>query len=232
MSPQGSAATGPGRFQSTPLRWLEHLAWTAGILLLGAWALGSLDSVAGRRLEMQRFMAPSAAMRLRTGLPDTSLWDAKRIEAWRETFSQDAPLPLAVLRIPRIGLEVPVLEGIDAWTLNRAVGHIAGTALPGEEGNTGIAGHRDGFFRGLKDVAIGDTLELETLTGSTAYRIEQTWVVDPPEVWVLEPTPTRAITLVTCYPFYFIGPAPHRFIVRAVPAPAAPPVGQVGPKSY
>ena len=123
-----------------------------------------------------------------------------------------------MLRIPRIRLEVAVLEGTDEFVLNRAVGHIAETALPGADGNSGIAGHRDGFFRGLKDIVVGDVVEIETLNGKEEYRIERTWIVSPEDVSVLDPTPTRSLTLVTCYPFYFIGSAPQRFIVRAVRA--------------
>jgi sortase A len=121
-----------------------------------------------------------------------------------------------VLRIPKIRLEVPVLPGTDDRTLDRAVGYIEGTALPGTDGNLGIAGHRDGFFRGLKDIATGDVIELDTIQGTDVYRVERTWVVNPEDVSVLDPTSARALTLVTCYPFYFIGSAPQRFIVRAV----------------
>ena len=107
------------------------------------------------------------------------------------------------------------MRGTDEFTLNRAVGHIGDTALPGADGNTGIAGHRDGFFRGLKDIGPGDAIEVETLRGREVYRVERTWVVDPEDVSVLEPTPGRSLTLVTCYPFYHVGPAPQRYIVRA-----------------
>ena len=100
-------------------------------------------------------------------------------------------------------------------TLNRAVGHIEDTALPGVDGNIGIAGHRDGFFRALMNVVPGDAIVLETLQGTEQYKIERTWIVTPDDVSVLEPTPERALTLVTCYPFYFIGSAPQRYIVRA-----------------
>jgi sortase A len=161
-------------------------------------------------------MAVRAAENGSLGKPDQSLWSPERIRAWRDTFSRPAPQALAVLRIPRIGLEVPILEGTDDWTLDRAVGHIADTAAPGADGNSGIAGHRDGFFRGLKDIREGDEIALETQRGRETYRIERTWIVDPTDVSVLDPTPRRAITLVTCYPFYFIGSAPQRFIVRAV----------------
>jgi sortase A len=98
------------------------------------------------------------------------------------------------------------------------VGHIDGTALPGPDGNSGIAGHRDGFFRGLKDIGPGDGIEVDTLQGRELYRVERVWVVAPEEVSVLDATPLRSLTLVTCYPFYFVGSAPQRYIVRAVRA--------------
>jgi LPXTG-site transpeptidase (sortase) family protein len=148
---------------------------------------------------------------------DTTLWSEERIKAWKSTLNLPSPAPLAILRIPRIRLEVPVLEGTDDFTLDRAVGHIEGTPLPGMDGNSGIAGHRDGFFRGLKDIGVGDAIEIETLQEKKEiYQITHIWIVTDDNVWVLDPTPTRALTLVSCYPFYFVGPAPKRFIVRAV----------------
>ena len=141
----------------------------------------------------------------------------KRISAWR-AGCRARPPPLAVLRVPKIGLEVAVLPGTDDFTLNRAVGHIDDTALPGTDGNSGIAGHRDGFFRGLKDVGRGDAIEIETLQGEEVYHVERVWVVYPEDVSVLDATATRSLTLVTCYPFYHVGPAPQRYIVRAVRA--------------
>ena len=121
-----------------------------------------------------------------------------------------------MLRIPKVRLEVPVLPGTDDLTLDRGVGHIEYTVQPGTDGNSGIAGHRDSFFRGLKDIAIGDLIELDTKQGTDVYRVERTWIVNPEDVSVLDPTPMRALTLVTCYPFYYVGSAPQRFIVRAV----------------
>ena len=173
-------------------------------------ALGTSSS--GLRSSRQAAALP------RTPAPDLSLWDPERITAWRRALSEPAPPPLAVLRIPKIRLEVPVLRGTDDFTLNRAVGHIDDTALPGTDGNSGIAGHRDGFFRGLKDIGPEDAIELETLRGKEVYRVERIWVVDPEDVSVLDPTPARSLTLVTCYPFYHVGPAPQRYIVRAVRA--------------
>ena len=109
-----------------------------------------------------------------------------------------------------------VLDGTDELSLTRAVGHIEGTARPGSPGNVGIAGHRDSFFRGLRHLEVGDALSLTTLDGVTHYEVENLDVVEPTAVEVLDPTDYDALTLVTCYPFYFVGSAPERFIVRAV----------------
>ena len=177
-----------------------------------------IDGAAGARHDVERFALLQAAALQPPAAPDLSLWDPERLTAWRYASREPAPPPLAVLRIPKIRLEVPVLRGTDEFTLNRAVGHIDDTALPGKDGNSGIAGHRDGFFRGLKDIGPDDVIELETLRGKEVYRVERTWVVYPEDVSVLDPTPTRSLTLVTCYPFYHVGPAPQRYIVRAVRA--------------
>jgi sortase A len=122
---------------------------------------------------------------------------------------------MAVLRIARIGIVAPVVEGTDDLSLNRGVGWISGTARPGETGNIGIAGHRDGFFRALKDVAAGDAIELDTFFGMKTYRVDQIEIVTPDDVRVLLPRASPSLTLVTCYPFYFMGDAPQRFIVHA-----------------
>ena len=198
--------------------WLlaERLSWTIASGCLLVWGFFHLSGDVGARYEIGRFETLRAAGQLETGNPDFGLWSPQRIQAWRDAIAQPGPPPLGVLRIARIRLEVPVLEGTDDWTLNRGVGHIADTAAPDAEGNCGIAGHRDGFFRGLKDVVPGDALELETLRGTHVYRIERTWIVEPDEVSVLDPTSSPSVTLVTCYHFYFVGSAPLRYIVRAV----------------
>jgi sortase A len=123
--------------------------------------------------------------------------------------------PLGILRIPRVHLEVPVLDGTEELTLNHAVGRIRGTARLGERGNIGIAGHRDSFFRGLKDVRVGDSLELETLNGSETYTVDEIQIVSPDDVSVLQPRAVSSLTLVTCYPFYYVGSAPQRYVVTA-----------------
>jgi len=119
------------------------------------------------------------------------------------------------LEIPRIGLSVMVVEGVDSADLKRAVGHIPGTALPGESGNIGLAGHRDTFFRPLRSIHRNDSIMLRTLQGSYRYRVVSTKVVPPGDVQVLYPTGRDTLTLVTCFPFDYVGPAPRRFIVRA-----------------
>ena len=196
----------------------ERTALTLGAVCIVGWAAFRVDGVVGKRREMHRFAALQDA-RLRPP-PDLSLWSPERIAAWREVEKRQGAAPVAILRIPRIRLEVPVLEGTDEGSLNRAVGLIEQTAKPGAGGNSGIAGHRDGFFRGLKDLGPGDTLELETPNATQRYRVERIWIVEPEDVSVLDPTPTPSVTLVTCYPFYFIGSAPQRYIVRAVLAGA------------
>ena len=193
----------------------EPIAWLIGVVCIAAFSVLHVDRVLGARQEVTRFTALQAAEPATTPSPDLTLWEPKRIAAWRAALRTPGPPPIAVLRIRKIGLEVPVLPGTDEVTLDRAIGHISDTALPDADGNVGIAGHRDGFFRGLKDIGFGDVIELETHHGKEVYRVQRTWVVSPDDVSVLDATPTRSLTLVTCYPFYFVGPAPQRFIVRA-----------------
>ena len=193
----------------------ESASWAFGLVGLVWWGSFHLGVARSTRHDLERFAALQV-LATQTGTPDQSLWSPFRVNAWRKAMSEPAPAPLAVLRIPKIRLEVPVLPGTGDDALDRGVGHIEETAHPGTDGNSGIAGHRDGFFRGLKDIAPGDAIELATVRGTDVYRVERTWVVGPEDVSVLNPTPARALTLVTCYPFYFVGSAPKRFIVRAV----------------
>jgi sortase A len=211
-----------GQFEAG-LRAAECLAWGLGLALLLTYVAVRAHGAIQQRQAMRQFddaRAASAATlatpRDWTELPpDHSLWSDERLRAYEQALDHDTGAPLAVLRIPGIDLEVAVLDGTDEVTLNRAVGRIEGTARLGEAGNVGIAGHRDGFFRGLKDVSTGDVIELETLGGIETYEVTQITIVDPSAIDVLDPTPQPAITLVTCYPFYFVGSAPERYIVRA-----------------
>jgi len=198
------------------LRLAERAAWALGLVGLVWWGAFQAEAVTSTTHDLQRF-AELQGLVLEAGTPDQSLWSPQRVAAWRALMVDAAPAPLAVLRIARIGLEVPVLPGTSDRTLDRAVGHIEGTALPAADGNIGIAGHRDSFFRRLEGIVPGDLIEVDVLRERHVYRVERSWVVDPTDVSVLAPTPSRALTLVTCYPFYFIGSAPRRFIVRALP---------------
>lgn len=209
--------------------WLERGLVGSGIALLVVAGGARLTGEIQRRQDLRRFDAALAAPAdlggsggTAGGVVDTSLWAPERIRAYEESLRRDFGAPLAVLAIPKIGLEVPVLDGTDDLTLNRAVGLIAGTSRPGGGGNVGIAGHRDGFFRGLKDVGVGDAIELRSLSGRQTYVVESIRVVTPEDVWVLDPTPSPVLTLVTCHPFYFVGSAPNRYIVRAARREAPP----------
>jgi sortase A len=122
---------------------------------------------------------------------------------------------LAKLDIPRAGLSAMVMEGADDATLRLAVGHIPGTRLPGQAGTVGLAGHRDSFFRGLNKIRIGDEITLSTPEETFHYTVESIRIVSPDDVSVLRDTAYPSLTLVTCYPFYYVGPAPQRWIVRA-----------------
>jgi len=200
---------------------VEATSWVLGLAGLLYWGAFQIEVARSTRHDSARFAVLQAASLQASSLDegttvDQSLWSSVRIDAWRNVSGEPSPPPVAMLRIPKIHLEVPVLPGTDDRTLDHGVGLIEDTAEPGMVGNSGIAGHRDGFFRGLKDVVQGDTIRLDTLHGSFVYRVERTWIVKPEDVSVLEPTPVPAITLVTCYPFYFQGSAPMRFIVRAV----------------
>jgi sortase A len=123
--------------------------------------------------------------------------------------------PLADLSIPRINLSAVVLNGSDTLTLRRGPGHIDDTALPGEPGNVAIAGHRDSFFARLRYIEVGDDVFLDTPHDHMHYRVQSHRVVSPTDVSVLEDTAESTVTLVTCYPFSFVGQAPDRFVVRA-----------------
>ena len=146
---------------------------------------------------------------------DFSLWSVNRIEAYKKALLAKTGRPLAVLDIPRLDLEVPVFEGTDDFTLNLGAGRIIGTAKPGSSGNIGIAAHRDGFFRGLKDIQEGDEIDLVTAGRRAAYWVDSIRIVTPDDVSVLHARERPSLTLVTCYPFYFVGSAPNRYIVQA-----------------
>jgi sortase A len=177
-----------------------------GLLLLSIYLVPTLYGSVMSHLAMAQFRAQSSSNRL---------WDSARIRAYQRSLSVSFPPPEAILRVPRAGIEVPVLEGTDDLTLNRGAGHLPGTALPGHPGNMAITGHRDGFFRGLKDVAPGDTIEVDRHGRTDKYLVRSIKIVLPSDTSVLNPTQDSTLTLITCYPFYFVGAAPQRYIVQA-----------------
>jgi sortase A len=118
--------------------------------------------------------------------------------------------------IPRVGISAVIVEGVDGRTLDRAVGHVPGTAELHAAGNVGLAAHRDTYFRDLHEVQPGDEVRIETIDGDRTYRVVRTWITAPDDVGVLAPAEGDVLTLVTCFPFWWIGPAPERFVVRAV----------------
>jgi sortase A len=142
-------------------------------------------------------------------------WAPARILAYERSLARPPGTIVGRLLIPALDMNVMVLEGTDRWTLNRAAGHIEGTALPGQTGNVGISAHRDGFFRSLGRISQGDEISLVTLERIYTYQVESTQIVNPSETQVLEQCAKPILTLVTCYPFYFVGEAPQRFIVQA-----------------
>jgi sortase A len=135
---------------------------------------------------------------------------------------------LGRIDIPRLGMSLAVLQGTSSRMLRLGAGHVEGTPFPGEPGNSGIAGHRDTFFRGLKDIRRNDEIQLQTATGLLRYDVDWMKVVEPGDLSILAPSTESTLTLVTCYPFYFVGPAPKRFVVRAhkYEPPADPAAGE------
>ena len=183
------------------IRWSQRLFFITGILALGYVGLTLLDArlyqvAAKRSLENQ-------------------------IQVEKEPKTEQAKLAvkaggvLGRMDIPRLGISVAILQGTNSRMLRLGAGHIAGTPLPGEAGNSGIAGHRDTFFRELRDIRSNDEIQLQTATGLFRYQVDWVKVVAPDDTSVLDPSAESALTLVTCYPFQFLGSAPQRFVVRA-----------------
>jgi sortase A len=204
------------------LRWIERGAWVLGLslILFHGGARVWLEHARAEGIEAHRQATSATTTRVAIagqpgiGAVDQSLWSEKRIAAFAESLSSPGS-PEGVLRIPSLHLEVPVYAGTSELNLNRGAGHIEGTAALTETGNAGIAGHRDGFFRVLKDIEIDRDIYLDVAGRSLRYRVVDIQIVTPVDSVVLAPTKVPSITLVTCYPFYFVGTAPERYIVRA-----------------
>jgi len=226
----------PGR---SPLRaGVERMLLLAGVAALVLVAGVRLDALLGERRAREELEARFAAARRSAPLPapsddtdtarparaplplealavpppDTADWAATRRAAWEASRAAASGAPLGLLSIPSVGLSVAVFAGADELDLNRGVGRIEGTRI---ESNLGIAGHRDGFFRSLRNVAEGARITLETPTSTLTYEVRSRSIVSPDDVRVLDPTAEPTLTLVTCYPFFVLGHAPKRFIVHA-----------------
>jgi sortase A len=207
-------------------RIAERIVLAVGLTLLSVWGGARLHRTLASRTAIAGFQAEEASMPAENLSPavdpilsakvDIHLWDNRRITAYQASLTQKKDKPLAILRIPRISLEVPVFDDTDELVLNRGVGRIRGTAKIGQVGNLGIAGHRDGFFRGLKDIGPGDKIKLAVPGRTDQYVVTQIQIVKPEDTSVLGSTASPTLTLVTCFPFYFVGSAPQRYIVTAV----------------
>lgn len=204
------------------LKLLERLLLVIGLICLAYYGYVSAESAlyqAYETRELDAILAGAATDRT----AETTVWVAPPRPATPATpATPPAPRPrpatgstLGRLEIPRLGVSAIVRAGSDARTLRLAVGHIGGTALPGEPGNIGLAAHRDTFFRRLGEIRQNDLVRLVTREGTFTYTVHATGIVEPRDTWVLNQTGEPALTLITCYPFRYVGSAPQRFVVRA-----------------
>ena len=188
-------------------RFAQCLFLIAGLLALGFAAYSYAARYVYQAYENREFDRALSAHQVAPS-PHASTELHPSTASWRALIGR--------LAIPRLGISAMVKEGIDDRTLGLAVGHIPSTAMPGKAGNVGLAAHRDNLFRNLKDVARDDEITLTTLDNTYTYRVVSFNIVNPQEVSVLAPSSgENTLTLVTCYPFYFVGHAPKRFVVRA-----------------
>ena len=203
------------------LRWGSNFSFVVGIVALGYVSVALLDARLYQAREARRFeeaRQARKAVRPSSGLknPPASLPPNQP----NRTASQRVEMiggsaAWGRIEIKSIGLSSMIMEGVDRATLRRGVGHIPGTALPGQAGNVALAGHRDTFFRALRNIKKNDEITLETLEGYFRYRVDFTQVVAPEYTEALNGSDVAILTLVTCYPFSYVGPAPQRYIVRA-----------------
>jgi sortase A len=198
-----------GRARRT-VRLIQHMLFVAGLLALGYCLAVYLNAKFYQAGEARKFNRERQLEKAGSSRPSRP--------ALPPAVPEDGSL-LGRLEIPRIGVSVMVVEGVDEGDLKQAAGHIPGTALPGQPGNVGIAAHRDTFFRALRSIRRDDAISLSTLQGTYRYQVVSTKVVSPDDIQVLYPTGRDRLTLVTCFPFYYVGSAPERFIVEAERVP-------------
>jgi sortase A len=198
------------------VKWMTLTAWLLGCTLVLAY-IGhrvSIDrSNAAALAEFHREQSRDRALEPIQS-PDTSTWSRQRVAAYHKA-QQGGTSVVAVLRIAADDLEAPIYKGANERNLNLGAAWIEGTARLGTAGNVGVAGHRDGYFRALRKLRVGDLIEVETLRGSIQYHVTQISIVTPDAVEVLETRAAPTLTLVTCYPFHYVGAAPKRWIAHA-----------------
>jgi sortase A len=190
------------------------------VVCLGLYSYAYLQRVSYQAYEGREFDRAAERSAAAIAAPDDKHSPIGRVARASRKSVSSSRLPSRIaligrLSVPRLHLSAMVREGVDWNTLRLAIGHVPATALPGQVGNVGVAGHRDTFFRGLKDVRTGDEIQFSTLSGDFKYEVESLIVVEPEDVGVLAPSSEKVLTLVTCYPFSYIGDAPKRFVVRA-----------------
>jgi sortase A len=204
------------RLRLKPLRILRAGLFFTAIGCLSYYGWSVLDSTLQQERESRAFDTAREHAHASVNQPSTR----RSPPSVSQTLS-----PIGRISVPRLHLRAMVEEGDDDATLSHAVGHVPGTALPGSSGNVAMAGHRDSFFRALNDLRRNDEIDVETLNASFRYRVDQITVVDPSNTSVLASTHEKTLTLITCFPFHYIGPAPRRFIVQATQISEGPSPG-------
>lgn len=208
------------RWRKQSLVWCQYTFLALGLLSLGYCAKTLTQAWLYQRWSQQQVRVAGAksserASHIRSETATPVAGSVARPATEELATSSRELSPIARLEIPRVHIFATVAEGTLSRVLSRAVGHAAGTALPGQAGNITLAAHRDTFFRHLGDVRFGDEIDLKEQGQEYRYQVRFTAVVGPKDTWVLQPSGTETLTLVTCYPFRFVGPAPERFVVRA-----------------
>jgi sortase A len=214
--PYRPVAKAPRKARALIVRAAYYIFMAVGVFALSYTGYVIADARIYQATEQSRFESASPSSSSQSGLSQSSLSQMK-----------DRPPPIngsaiGEMEIPSLGLKAIFVQGDSPRILRHAVGHISDTALPGDSGNVVLTGHRDTFFRPLRHIQKGDAITLKTLDGDFQYQVESTAVVPPTDVQVLEPSSERTLTLITCFPFYYVGPAPNRFIVRARQLDASP----------
>lgn len=204
----------------------EWAFWAVAAICLIAWSGHQVRAVLAQERAIAQMNYPDVDHDADEGsvleMPDHSLWSTHRISRHAETLATiPTPRAIGLLSIPAVDIRVAVFDGVEESVLDLGAGRVPGTARIGEFGNIAVAGHRDGFFRSLKDISIGDRISLSHDGGVESYVVTSRTIVRPDDVSVIQPTDQSVITLITCYPFYFLGSAPERFIVRAEKTDAA-----------